>query len=127
MRSWIVNSANNVIISCNTLLQTLAAWQGLEAALAAGKTRSIGVSNFNASLVRVSFFSSLAVWSFPLMFASHQCLACLLTPTHALSAAAGQAAAKDEDEASCEPMRALDWASHAQSDRRYTEARIRWG
>ena len=36
---------------CITLAQTLTAWRGLEAALAAGHTASIGVSNFNASLL----------------------------------------------------------------------------
>lgn len=36
---------------CITEEQTLATWRGLEAAQAAGKTRSIGVSNFNASLL----------------------------------------------------------------------------
>ena len=37
---------------CDTAEQTLTAWRGLEAALVAGKTRSIGVSNFNATLLR---------------------------------------------------------------------------
>ena len=36
---------------CVTAEETLTAWRGLEAALAAGHTRSIGVSNFNASLL----------------------------------------------------------------------------
>lgn len=36
---------------CDTVEQTLVAWRGLEAALAAGHTRSIGVSNFNSSLL----------------------------------------------------------------------------
>ena len=36
---------------CVTAEETLMAWRGLEAALAAGHTRSIGVSNFNASLL----------------------------------------------------------------------------
>lgn len=36
---------------CDTVEQTLVAWRGLEAALHAGKTRAIGVSNFNATLL----------------------------------------------------------------------------
>jgi hypothetical protein len=36
---------------CITAAQTLAAWKGLEAAQAAGHSRAIGVSNFNASLL----------------------------------------------------------------------------
>lgn len=36
---------------CRTVEETLQAWRGLEAALAAGHTRSIGVSNFNATLL----------------------------------------------------------------------------
>ena len=36
---------------CTTAESTLAAYRGLEAALAAGKTKAIGVSNFNASLL----------------------------------------------------------------------------
>ena len=36
---------------CDTFEQTLSAWRGLEAALQDGKTRAIGVSNFNATLL----------------------------------------------------------------------------
>ena len=36
---------------CDTVDQTLAAWRGLEVALQAGKTRAIGVSNFNDTLL----------------------------------------------------------------------------
>ena len=39
---------------CATLEQTLEAYSGLEAALANGLTRAIGVSNFNASLLAVT-------------------------------------------------------------------------
>lgn len=36
---------------CDTVAETLAAWSELEAAVAAGHTRSIGISNANASML----------------------------------------------------------------------------